>query len=171
MKETIIILVLTMSSLIYQGQVTHIYVSKITIIGSDNDMSPGRRQAIIWINAGILLIGPLGTNFSDILIKIYIFSFKKMHLKMSGDWEPFCFDINVLKKLGWIEVSPFVDNIFILISFDIYVRIFIKIWIQYFPGHLNDNKSALVEEMVWCHQATSDCIIYDVIWHHQATMS
>ena len=37
-----------------------IYVSKI--IGSDNGLSPVRRQAIIWTNAGILLIGPLGAN-------------------------------------------------------------------------------------------------------------
>ena len=40
---------------------THICVSKITIIGSDNGLSPGRRQAIIWINAGILFIEPCGT--------------------------------------------------------------------------------------------------------------
>ena len=45
----------------------HICVSKQTIIGSDNGLSPGRRQAIIWTNAGILLIGTLGTNFSEIL--------------------------------------------------------------------------------------------------------
>ena len=32
---------------------------------------PGRRQAIIWSNAGILSIGPLGTNFSEIVIKIH----------------------------------------------------------------------------------------------------
>ena len=37
-------------------------------IGSDNGLSPGRRQAIIWTNVGILLIEPLGTNFSEILI-------------------------------------------------------------------------------------------------------
>ena len=36
-------------------------------IGSDNGLAPDRRQAIIWTNAGILLIGPLGTNFSEIL--------------------------------------------------------------------------------------------------------
>ena len=36
-----------------------------------------RRQAIIWSNAGILLIAPLGTNFSDILIEIHKFSLKK----------------------------------------------------------------------------------------------
>ena len=47
-------------------------------------LSPGRRRAIIWTNAGILLIGPLGTNFSEIFIEIHIFSFKKMHLKMSS---------------------------------------------------------------------------------------
>ena len=44
-------------------------------IGSDNGFSPGRRQAIIWTYAGTLLIGPLGTNFGEILIEIQIFSF------------------------------------------------------------------------------------------------
>ena len=62
----------------------HICVSKLAIIGSDNDLSPGRRQAIIWTNAGILLIGTLGTNLSEIIGKIHSFSFKKMHLKMSS---------------------------------------------------------------------------------------
>ena len=37
----------------------------------------GRRQVIIGTNAGILGIGPLGTNFSDILIEIHIFCRKK----------------------------------------------------------------------------------------------
>ena len=61
------------------------------IIGSDNGLSPGQCQAIIWINAGILLIGPLGTNLSEILIEIFAFSFKEMHLKMlSVKWQPFC---------------------------------------------------------------------------------
>ena len=70
--------------LTHWGQVMHICVSKLTIIGSDNGLSPSRRQAIIWTNAGILLIRPSGTNFSEILIKIEVFSFKKMHLKMSS---------------------------------------------------------------------------------------
>ena len=75
----------------------HICVGKLTISGSDNGLSPGRRQAIIWTNAGILLIGLLGTNFSEILIEICIFSFRKMHLKMSsGKWLPFCLGLNVL---------------------------------------------------------------------------
>ena len=70
--------------LTHWGRVTHICVSKPTIIGSDNGLLPSRHQAIFWTNAGILLIRPLGTNFSEILIEIYTFSFKKMHLKMSS---------------------------------------------------------------------------------------
>ena len=82
---------------------THICVGKLTIISSDNGLSPGRRQAIIRTNAGILLIGPLRTNFSGILSEIHTFSFKKMHLKMSfRRWRPFCFGLNVLiPALAW----------------------------------------------------------------------
>ena len=83
------------------GRVTHICVSKLTIIGSDNGLSPGRRQAIIWTNAEILLIGPLGTKFGEILIEIHTFPFKKMHLKMSsGKWRPFCLGLNVIPKVN-----------------------------------------------------------------------
>ena len=62
--------------LTHGARVTHICVSKLTIIGSDNGLSHGRRQAIIWTKAGILLIGPLGTNFIEILIGIQTFSRK-----------------------------------------------------------------------------------------------
>ena len=64
------------------GRVTHICLNEITFIGSDNGLSPGGRQAIILTNVGMLLIGPLGTNFSQLLIEIHIFLFKRMHLKM-----------------------------------------------------------------------------------------
>ena len=75
----------------------HIYVSNLTTIDSDNGLSPGRRQAIIRTNSGILLIEPLRTNFNEILIEIHIFSFKKIHFKMSsGKWRPFCLGLNVL---------------------------------------------------------------------------
>ena len=66
------------------GPVTHICVGNLTIIGSDNGLSPGWRQAITWTNVGILSIGTLGTNFSEMLIEIHTFSFKKIHLKMSS---------------------------------------------------------------------------------------
>ena len=94
---------------------THICVSKITIIGSDNGLAPGRRQAIIWTNVVILLIEPLGTNFSEILIAIHIFSLQKMHMNMSsGKWRPFCLDLNVLTHWGRDKWPPyFADNIFI----------------------------------------------------------
>ena len=59
-----------LSLLTHWGRVTHICVSKLIIIGSDNGLSPDRRQAIIWTNAGILFIGTLRTNFSVILIEI-----------------------------------------------------------------------------------------------------
>ena len=89
------------SMLTHWGRVTHLCISKQTIIGSDNDLSPGRRQAIIWTNAGILLIGTLGTNFSEILIKIRIFSFKKMGLNVSSaKWRPFCLGLNVLSDMA-----------------------------------------------------------------------
>ena len=59
-------------------------------------LSPGRRQDIIWTNGRILLIGPLGTNFSEILIEIQTFHSRKMHLKMSSvKWRPFCLGLNV----------------------------------------------------------------------------
>ena len=80
------------------GRVMHIIcVSKQIIIGSDNGLSSGRRQAIIWTNAGILLIWTIRTNFSEILSEIRTFSLKKMHLKVSsGNWRPFCLSLNVL---------------------------------------------------------------------------
>ena len=57
-------------------------VGNLTIIGSDNGLLPGPRQAIIWTNAGILFNSPLGTNFSEMLIEIKTFSFKKKYLKV-----------------------------------------------------------------------------------------
>ena len=94
------------NELTHWGRVTHICVSKQTIIGSDNGLSPGRRQAIIWTNAGILLIGTLGTNFSQILFEIRIFSFKKMGLKVSSaKWRPCCLGLNVLIMVWSTQVK------------------------------------------------------------------
>ena len=62
----------------------YICVGNLTTIGSDNGLSPGLRQAITWTNVGMLLIGPLRTNFSEMLIEIDTFSLKKIHLKMSS---------------------------------------------------------------------------------------
>ena len=98
--------------LTHWGRVTHICVGNLTNIDSDNGLSPSRRQAIIWTNAGLLLIGPLGTNFNEILIEILTFSFKKMRLKVSSEKRrPFCLGLNVLTVclmfvwLGLIHVA------------------------------------------------------------------
>ena len=77
----------------------HICVGNLTIIDSNNGLSPGCPQAIIWTNAEVLLNWPLGTNFSE--IEIHIISFKKMYLEVSfGKRWPFCLSLNVL------NVSP-----------------------------------------------------------------
>ena len=78
---------------IYSKQIILIHIKANT---------PGWRQAIIWINAGLLLIGPLGANLRQILIEIYTFSFKKLYLKISsGKCWAFCLVRNVL----WITQS------------------------------------------------------------------
>ena len=57
------------------------------------------RQAIITTKSGILLIGPLGSNFSEIFIEIHTFSFKKRLLKISPvKRRPFCLCLNVLTQ-------------------------------------------------------------------------
>ena len=85
--------------LTHWGRVRHICVSKLTTIGSDNGLSPDRRQAIIWTNAGILLIR---TNFRDFLSEIQEFLLEKMHLKMlSGKWRPSCLGLNVLSSIRY----------------------------------------------------------------------
>ena len=69
------------------------------MIGSDDGLSPGQRQVIIQTNAAILWSRPLGTYFSEILIKILKFSFKEMNLKMSSTkWQLFCLRLNVLRR-------------------------------------------------------------------------
>ena len=93
--------------LTHWDRVTHICVSKLTTICSYNGLLPGQRQALIWANAGILLIWPSQTNFSEILIKIQTFSFKKIHLKMSSTkWRPFCLSLNELTESDFTENVP-----------------------------------------------------------------
>ena len=60
-------------------------------IGSGNGLSPLWPQAIFWNNADLLSIGPLGTNLSEIQIKIWSFSFTEILLKVSSvKRHPFC---------------------------------------------------------------------------------
>ena len=45
----------TIHVLPHWGRVMHICAANLAIIASDNGLSPGRHQAIIWTNVGILL--------------------------------------------------------------------------------------------------------------------
>ena len=47
------------------GRVMHTCVRKLIIIGWGKGLPPGSRQAIIWTDAGTLLIEPLGTKLSE----------------------------------------------------------------------------------------------------------
>ena len=53
----------------------HICISKLTNSGSDNGLLPGRCEAIIWTNDGLLLTWALAINFSEILSEMQTFSF------------------------------------------------------------------------------------------------
>ena len=89
-----------LSSLTHWGQVKHICVSELIIIGSDNGLSPVRHQAIIWTNEGILLVKALGTKFSEILKRnSYIFIQENAYKMLSVQWRYFCPGLNVLKKI------------------------------------------------------------------------
>ena len=82
--------------------VMHICISKVTIIGSDNGLSPGRHQ----LSEPMMGNCCFWTNFSEILIEIHTFSFKKMYLKMlCWKWRPFCLGLNVLIQNMCLETT------------------------------------------------------------------
>ena len=154
--------------LTHWGRVTHICVGKLSIIGSDNGLSPGRRQAIIWTNAGMLLIGPLGTNFSEILIEILTFSFKKMRVEVSSaKWRPFCLGLNVLIPWSRSRLKMAIFFQFVCIPqfhWDLFLRVQLTIsQIGSGNGLVPSGNKPLPEPML--------TQIYVAIWRHQATMS
>ena len=129
--------------LTHSGRVTHLCVAYLTIIASDNGLSPSRRQAIIWTNARILLIRPVETNFSEILIEIHTFSFKKMHLMMSSaKRRSFCLGLNVLRCRMYNDIDMHAYSKGILSSFNPLRRLdmtsFVVTWqlLDYQPGFL-----------------------------------
>ena len=96
----------TCAVLTHWGRVMHICVGNLTTIRSDNGLSPGRRQAIIRTKCWNIVNSNLRNKFQWNLKRNSLFSFKKMHLKMSsGKWQPFCLSLNVLNqggiKPGW----------------------------------------------------------------------
>ena len=93
---------------LHMARLTHFALVSVNwvSIGSDSGLLPDRHQAFIWSNARILLIRPLGANFSESRFKIQNFSFMKMHLKMlSAKPRPFCPGGDALTKELLQEVS------------------------------------------------------------------
>ena len=102
----------TLLMLTHWGRLTHICVSDLTIIASYNGLSPGRCQAIIWTNDGILLIGPLGTYLSiwnsNIFIKENIFECVVCEIASSLP-QPQCVNLVVLMlQYSW-RIVPIHD--------------------------------------------------------------
>ena len=94
--------------LTHRGRVTHICVNKLTIIGWKIGLSHGRGQVTIGTSSAILVIGSLGTNFSEILIEISTFSFRKRHFKRTpGKWRPFRLGLIVLNARHSISFGSF----------------------------------------------------------------
>ena len=92
--------------LTHWGQQTHICVGNLANIGSDDGLPPVRCQGIVWTNAAILLIGPLGTNFSEIWIGIQTFSLKKSIRKCRlRNGVRFCLCLNVWMQLPFYSTK------------------------------------------------------------------
>ena len=132
-------------ALTHLGRVTHICIGNLIIIASDNGLSADQCQAIIWTNAGIFLIRPLGTNFSEILIEILIFSFMKMHLKVSSaKWPPFCPGLNVLRACMVSWYNSWICKIFRHLHFAMIFNVF-------------PSKPWCILMTVWCLDDNTNC--------------
>ena len=125
---------------------THIYicVAKITISVSDNGLSPGRRQAILWNNAGILLIGLSGTNFSETLVGIQTFHSRKRTWKCClQKWRIFCLGLNELWGLFYAAPCSIIHGVHAV--YYAHICLFIQyIWIIVKRGQMDtqiDQKS------------------------------
>ena len=136
--------------LTHWGRVTHICVSKLAIIVSDNGLSPGRRQAIIRTNARILLIRPLGTNFNEMLIEIVTFSFMKNAFESDicekafilsrpqcvKNWyktaKRLCYWVNYCRETNWSHMRPCVWDRINIVQY-LFLAIVAKYFHIFFP--------------------------------------
>ena len=128
--------------LTHSGRVMHICISKLTIIGSDNCLLPGQHQAIIWTCVGIVLIGPLGTNFNAIwTVKIHTFSIKKKHLNvLSGKWQPFCLSFNMLIHGGLNKITVILQTFIMSAKWWLFCSFF-EMQFPYWTGLYFDSNS------------------------------
>ena len=135
--------------LTHWGCETPFCISKLSIRGSDNGLLPGQRQAIIWTNAGILLMGSPRTNFNEILIDIHTFSIKKIHFKISsGKWQPFCLSLNVFMTRIVASVTAAKRHVPLDHIYTCHFKLMD-------PWRWHGIWSSLVQVMAWCLMAPS----------------
>ena len=112
-----------------RGRLMHLYMHASVyqaIIASDNGLVPVRHQAILWISVGLLSIGPLGTTFNEIVIKIQLVSLKKMNLKTSSaKCRPLCLELSVYNVSDNIP-RLYTLHMFVLIQSDLVTHIGVK---------------------------------------------
>ena len=89
----------------------------ITTIGSYNGLSPGRHQNFNWTNARTWLIGPLGTNFSEIWLQFKHFHWRKYvskcrvqnvgrPLMLSHNWHRGCGELGLNSRYTFSLLAP-----------------------------------------------------------------
>ena len=149
-------------------------------IGSDNGLLPVRHQAIIQTSAGLFSIGPLGANFSEILIKIQNFSFTKMHMKISSaKRQPFCpGETSSVLDSWWCNLHPtFMTTIDLTASVTNQYCIVVN-WIMGNINYCFEKKvfevSFLIDSDIpeWKDKSGySICININSIWYQQASHS
>ena len=114
---------------------THVYVSKLTIIASHNGLFSGRRQAIIWTNAGILLIWTFGTNISEIVSESYTFSYPTVFRPAMGT--AFIMEFH---NQGFVSIIHSL-TVSLTVSYELLCYIDIYRWASYKMEFMNDGES------------------------------
>ena len=130
--------------LTHWGRETHICVGKLTIIASDNGLSPGRRQTIIWTNAGILLIGSLGTNFNEIFYRNSYIFIQENALE------------NVVREMASMLSRPqYVNEL---------------MWRDWCWMHIVAGRNSNILKVIFTHDVFCQIVLYKV-WHVQYPMN
>ena len=124
-----------------------IYASANSVsIASDNDLPPDQRQAIIWTNARILLIGPLGTNSVEFKSKHKIFHSWSCFWKcLLPKWRPSHLCLNVLSIPADVIIVRVLDLInYIAILYDRHVTC----WLYMMASYMRASYKATIEQHV-----------------------
>ena len=140
---------------------THICVSNLTSIGSDNGLSPGPRQAIIRTSAGILLIRPLGTNFSEFLVEILIF-----YIQENAFESVVCEEAAILSRPQWVKMALLhgTVHVFGTWQFKWHVTMHFRPWHELsfiFSADQGNN----LKHRVYILMSLSKCIFFNM-WSH-----